>query len=142
MTEALPMTESAESSERRRRQRFIARRRGAVCFWVLVAGERHALHDLSLEGFAMPAAAVSGLAQPFAFVLQRDGVPDEIRGQARVVNVVRADSGEQAGCLFELLERDGPARLEDWLTAHVLANASVPITERDAVAIVSGPSLI
>ncbi|NMG04246.1 PilZ domain-containing protein, partial [Azoarcus taiwanensis] len=43
---------------------------------------------------------------------------------------------------FEPLEPAAIERLEDWLAAHVLMNASVPINERDAARIVTGPSLI
>ena len=44
----------AEHSERRRRQRFVARRWGNVCFWVVIDGQRQPLNDLSLEGFSLP----------------------------------------------------------------------------------------
>jgi hypothetical protein len=135
------MTESNESTERRARQRFLAKRRGEHCFWAVIGGVRVALLDLSLEGFAMP-AEVSPAGGSFEFVLQRAGVPDEIRGRAQVVNRVGGPEGGQAGCLFDAIEGDGRERLAEWLTAHVLVNASVPITEKDAVAIVSGPSLI
>lgn len=136
------MTESIEPVERRRRQRFLARRRGEHCFWAQIEGARVALLDLSLEGFAMPAEASPASGTAFAFVLERAGVPDQIRGRAHVVNRVGGAEGGQAGCLFDALDDDGRTRLEEWLTAHVLGNASVPITEKDAAAIVTGPSLI
>lgn len=128
--------------ERRSRQRFVARWRGEYCFWALMDGERRPLVDLSLEGFAVPAARPAGTGEVFDFVLQRANVPDEIRGRARVVNHIDMPSGAQTGCLFVDLDGDGRDRLQDWLTAHVLANATVPISERDAASIVSGRSLI
>jgi hypothetical protein len=40
------------------------------------------------------------------------------------------------------MEADGMDRLRDWLIALVIMNASVRISEKDAAAIVAGPSLI
>jgi len=40
------------------------------------------------------------------------------------------------------LQGDGVERLRDWLIAHVIMSATVRITEKDAAAIVNGPSLI
>lgn len=131
-----------ETTEKRRRQRFLATRRGEVCFWVLIAGQKLALNDLSLEGFAYPCTTPPVSGQSFDFVLLRRGVPDEIRGQAQVVNFVHSADGGQAGCRFVQLAADGVERLEDWLIAHVLANATVRITEQDARTIVAGGSLI
>ncbi len=136
------MVEPVQSFERRRRQRFVAKRRGEFCFWVLLDGQRLPLHDLSLEGFSMPHGETRPVGYKFRFVLQRAGVPDEIHGRATCVNHFGDPADLQAGCTFDLLEGDGLARLEDWLTAHVLANATVPITEKDATKIVSGPSLV
>ncbi len=138
------MSEAAglETTERRKRQRFIAKRRGEYCFWALIDGERLPLLDLSLEGFGIPASSPPSSDRSFHFVLQRANVPDEISGRARVVNYLSSAEGGQAGCLFDSLDGEGASRLEDWLTAHVLASASVPITEKDASRIVSGPSLI
>ncbi len=132
----------SDSTERRRRQRFLALRRGETCFWAQIDGRRTPLLDLSLEGFGIPDDAVLPADGGFEVVLHRAGVPDEIRARAHVVNRVAHPSGGQVGCLFDTLEGDGRERLEEWLTVHVLANASVPITEKDAVAIVSGPSLV
>ena len=73
-------------------------------------------------------------------MLQREGVPDEIRGRAETVNYL-ADAA-QMGCRFLSIEGDGAQRLHDWLIAHVIVSASVRITEKDAAAIVAGPSLI
>lgn len=138
------MAENAiiETAERRSRQRFVAKWRGDYCFWVVIEGEREPLVDLSLEGFAVLADSPSRSDQSIAFVLQRSAVPDEIRGLARVVNHLSGPEGGQIGCVFEQLEGDGRERLEDWLTAHVLMNASVPISEKEAAMIVAGPSLI
>lgn len=133
---------ATEAAERRKRQRFVASRRGEQCFWVVIDGQRHPLADLSLAGFAMPASSPLPADLVFEFVLQRANVPDEIRGRARVVNHIQAAGGGQAGCLFEELDAAALERLEDWLAAHVLMNASVPINERDAARIVTGPSLI
>lgn len=128
--------------ERRRRQRFVARRRGEYCFWALMDGERFPLQDLSIEGFGVQVFPAFALGKAFPVVLRRAGVPDEVRGLARAVNQVTLENGALGGFLFESLEADGRVRLEEWLTAHVLASATIPISEKDATAIVSGPSLI
>ena len=126
--------------ERRRKQRFIARRRGEPCFWLVLDAQRIALNDLSAEGFSYSSPTPDENAETFDFVLQREGVPDEIRGRAQTVNYL-ADAA-QTGCRFLSLEGDGAQRLRDWLIAHVIVSASVRITEKDAAAIVAGPSLI
>lgn len=131
-----------DSGERRGRQRFLAKWRGEYCFWVVIAGERRPLLDLSMEGFAIQASSPPESGQSFDFVMQHANVPNEICGTARVVNYLSGPAGGQAGCLFVSLEPNGLARLEDWLTTHVLLNASVPITEKEAAKIVSGRSLI
>lgn len=131
-----------DAAERRSRQRFLATRRGDICFWALVNGVRRPLNDLSLEGFSLPASADLETGHSFSFVLQREGVPDRIDGQARVVNQVGEGQERKAGCRFAEVDEEGVARLKDWLVAHVLANATVRISERDAASIVSGPSLI
>lgn len=138
------MTEETQvdGGDRRSRQRFSAKWRGEYCFWVVVAGERRPLLDLSMEGFAMQASSPPDSRQPLEFVLQHANVPGEIRGTARVVNYIKSPANGQAGCLFSGIEADGLTTLQDWLTAHVLLNASVPISEKDALRIVAGPSLI
>ena len=73
-------------------------------------------------------------------MLQREGLPDEIRGRAETVSYL-ADAA-QTGCHFLGIEGDGAQRLRDWLIAHVIVSASVRITEKDAAAIVAGPSLV
>lgn len=129
-----------DNADRRGRQRFVARRRGEPCFWVARDGERTALNDLSLEGFS----ASFPLPPPaeFDFVLHRDGVPDEIRGRAVVVNQVPGEYGLSMGCRFVALPADEAARLQEWLVAHVIMSASVRITEKDAARIVLGRSLV
>ena len=131
---------AAEAAERRRIQRFLALRRGEPYLWVTIGGERITLRDISVDGFAIAAATPPAGAAPFDFVLQREGVPDHIRGRAQVVNFIAASG--QAGCRFLALEGDGAERLRDWLVALVIMNASVRISEKDAAAIVAGPSLI
>lgn len=126
--------------ERRGRQRFVAQRRGADCFWARVDGQREPLSDLSLEGFGLSGAFEVG--RRIDVVLHRSAVPDEIRGTVKVANCFAGASGVQSGCVFETFEADGRERLRDWLVAHVIANATIPITEKDAERIVSGPSLI
>lgn len=134
--------DAAGTVERRERQRFVARRRGEYCFWVAIGDERRPLTDLSLEGFGVVFSADEEAPQLFDFVLFRAGVPDEIRGRARVTNIIESAGRSHVGCLFERLAGPSLERLQDWLVAHVIATASVPITEQDAVRIVSGPSLI
>ncbi|WP_249115708.1 PilZ domain-containing protein [Azoarcus sp. L1K30] len=131
-----------DSAERRARQRFVAKRRGDVCFWALVNGVRRPLNDLSLEGFSLPVSADLGAGVSFSFVLQREGVPDRIEGRAEVVNQITDGGLRKAGCRFVEIDGEEVERLKEWLIAHVLANATVRINERDATAIVSGPSLI
>jgi len=131
-----------DNGERRSRQRFLAQWRGEYCFWVVIAGERRPLLDLSMEGFGVQASSPPESGRSFEFVLQHANVPDEIRGAARVVNYLSTPAGGQAGCLFVSFELNGLAKLEDWLTAHVLLNASVPISEKEAATIVSGRSLV
>lgn len=132
--------EAADSAERRRIQRFLALRRGEPWFWVVIDGERIPLRDISIDGFSITAEAPPAGGEPFDFVLQREGVPDQIRGRAQSVNFIAAVA--QAGCRFITLEGDGAERLRDWLIALVIMNASVRISEKDAAAIVAGPSLI
>ncbi len=129
-------------AERRKRQRFVAKRWGNACFWVLVDGQRLALIDLSLEGFSMPASAPLQEQRTFPFVLQIEGIPDEIHGEARTVNFVVGEEGGQIGCCFVSFVGEGDARLHDWLTVHLISTATLRISEKEAAAIVAGPSLI
>lgn len=136
MQQGLP----TDTFERRSKQRFIAQRRGVPCFWATFADHRQPLTDLSLEAFGLSNALDIGLS--FDVRLTRAAVPDEIRARVRVANCFHGPDGLQAGCVFEAFEGDGRERLCDWLVAHVIANATIPITEKDAERIVCGPSLI
>ena len=138
--DASAQPQAAEAAERRRIQRFLAQRRGQPYLWGMIGSERVALRDISVDGFAIAATAPPAGGEPFDFVLQREGVPDQIRGRAQAVNFIAASG--QAGCRFLVLEGDGAERLRDWLIALVIMNASVRISEKDAAAIVAGPSLI
>ena len=137
---AVSPTIEDSAAERRRNQRFVARRRGEPCFWVVMAEQRVALNDLSAEGFSYPSSRPREIGEAFDFVLQREGVPDEIRGRAETVNHLA--NAAQTGCHFVRMEDGGAERLRDWLIAHVIMTASVRITEKDAAAIVAGPSLV
>lgn len=128
--------------ERRKRQRFVARREGRVYFWILLDGGRLPLNDLSLEGFGLPFEAPLAAPRTFPFVLQIEGFSDEIQGEARTTNFVSGEGGGQLGCRFVSFAGDGGERLREWLTAHLLGTATVRISEEEAAAIVSGPSLI
>ncbi|MDR3214137.1 MAG: PilZ domain-containing protein [Azoarcus sp.] len=133
---------AVDASERRIHQRFMARLHGETCFWVQVGEERVALDDLSLKGFALPATTTFAKGAKFGFTLQREGVPDTIRGHAEVVNVFGKSKTPSAGCRILVFEGDGAERLHDWLVTHVIRSATVRITEKDAAAIVAGGSLI
>lgn len=136
------LTEAA-GSERRKRQRFVAKRWGSVCFWVWIDGVRLPVNDLSLEGFSAPCPTpVAATGRTFPFVLQLEGIPDEVRGEAVTMNFVFGAEGGVLGSRFATLEGDGAMRLHDWLTIHVISTATVRISEREAAAIVSGPSLV
>jgi hypothetical protein len=132
-----------EASERRINQRFVARLHGEPCFWALVEGERVALDDLSLKGFALPLKPVLACGEQFDFALQRMGVPDAISGRAEVVGLFNeGDETVAAGCRIVRFDGDGQERLQDWLVTHVIRSATVRITEEDAAAIVAGHSLV
>lgn len=128
------------NADRRVRQRFVARRHGRPCFWAQRGDERTALNDLSLEGFSAPFPLPP--QGEFEVVLRREGVPDEIRSLAVVVNQVSGPDGPASGCRFVGLSEDAAARLQEWLVAHVIMSATVRITERDALMIVQGRSLV
>ena len=129
-------------AERRQRQRFMARRWGDVCFWVDLNGEHLPVNDVSLEGFSVPSMARPPEPKTFPFVLQLAGIPDRISGMAQMMNFISTDGGGQLGCRFSSFDGEGSERLHDWLTTHVIAMATVRISEKEAAAIVSGPSLI
>jgi hypothetical protein len=135
------MPEADSSDERRIHQRFVAKLHGEPCFWALVGEERLPLNDLSLKGFALPAPPALILGAQFDFTLQRTGVPDTIQGSAEVTGIF-GKGARSAGCRILRFEGDGEERLQDWLVTHVIRSATVRISEKDAVAIVSGHSLV
>lgn len=55
--DASPQPQAAEAAERRRIQRFLGQRRGQPYLWVTIGSERVALRDISVDGFAIAAAA-------------------------------------------------------------------------------------
>lgn len=136
------MSADTNSNERRTRQRFAAQRDGKTIFWVELNGHRLPLNDLSLEGFSYASAIEPEIGMEFAFALRLDGIPDRVRGQARIVNYIPQGESGQVGCRFMSFENDGAYDLHDWLTVHVITSASVRISEKEAKAIVAGPSLI
>lgn len=137
------MTKAKEYSERRKRQRFLVKRGERSPFWVEIdGGPRTHLIDLSLEGFSVAAGDPPPTAREFPFVLGLDGTPEKVRGVARIVNYVPTIDGGQIGCRFDSIEGEGETYVKDWLIVHVITSATVRITEKDAAAIVDGPSLI
>lgn len=135
-----PELPGGDIAERRVAQRFFALRRGRPCFWLGSGEPKLPLHDLSLQGFSCVVPLPPAIGAVFDFTLTRHGVPDRICGQAEVKNYLQ--DSQQVGCRFVSLAADGSERLQDWLIAHVLMNASVPISEQDAERIVSGGSLV
>ncbi|WP_374265530.1 PilZ domain-containing protein [Zoogloea sp.] len=134
--------ENASGAERRKRQRFVATRWGNVCFWVEIDGVRQPVNDLSLEGFSLSWGVPLPEPLDLPFVLHLEGIPDQIRGTARTVNFVLGAEGGLLGCRFLSFEGDGAERLHEWLTIHVISTATIRISETEAAAIVSGPSLV
>jgi len=135
------VSKAGDSDERRVHQRFVARLHGEAYFWALIFNQRLALNDLSLKGFSLRASPRLAPGTQFDFVLQREGVPDVIRGRAEVASVF-GNQVSFAGCRIIRFEGDGEERLRDWLVIHVILNATVRISEKDAAAIVSGRSLV
>jgi hypothetical protein len=132
-----------DAGERRIHQRFVAQLHGEPCFWALVGEERLALNDLSLKGFSLRATPAFTRGTQFGFTLQREGVPDEVRGQAEVTGVFGKDEASRAaGCRIVSFEGNDSERLHEWLVTHVIRSATVRITEKDAIAIVAGSSLV
>ncbi|MCL2644488.1 MAG: PilZ domain-containing protein [Betaproteobacteria bacterium] len=140
-TESESASQPRDTSERRVHQRFVAKLHGKPCFWVLIGEERLPLNDLSLKGFALPAPPMLLPGVQFYFILQREGVPDSIRGCAEVTGVFGNDN-PSAGCRIIQFEGQGEDLLYDWLVTHVIRSATVRISEKDAAAIVSGRSLV
>ncbi|MDR2688749.1 MAG: PilZ domain-containing protein [Azoarcus sp.] len=131
-----------DSGERRVHQRFVARRQGEACFWAHIGDARLALNDLSLKGFSVPATSNLVRGMQFDFTLRRDGVPDAIQGHGEVVNHLGQADAASAGCRIIGFDGDGAERLQEWLVTHVICSATVRISEKDAMAIVSGHSLV
>jgi hypothetical protein len=139
MAEEMTMADAAVG-ERRKRQRFVAKRWGNVCFWVVIDGS--ACRSMTCPWRASVCPSVRRFEpRTFPFVLQLDGIPDEVRGVAETMNFVLGTDG---GCSAAASSpsRATAIRLHDWLTVHVIATATVRISEREAAEIVSGPSLI
>ena len=131
-----------EYSERRQRQRFLAKRSGTTWFSVAFNGNSVPLVDLSLEGFSIASSTPPASDEAFAFELRLEGIPDKVKGAARQINFVPGEPEGLIGCNFIAFEGEGAARLHEWLTIHVIASASVRITAKEAEKIVEGPSLI
>ncbi|MDR1423052.1 MAG: PilZ domain-containing protein [Azoarcus sp.] len=127
-----------DGGERRIHQRFVARLNGEPCFWALIGPERLPLNDLSLQGLSFPAQSGFDQGVQFDFTLQRESVPDAVRGHAEVAGLF----GGFVGCRILRFESDGAERLHEWLVTHVIRCATVRITEKDASAIVAGHSLV
>ena len=60
----------------------------------------------------------------------------------QVAGQVVKTAKDQLGCRFLSFDDDGERRLHEWLTTHVMATATVRISEQEAAEIVRGPSLI
>ena len=125
------------SGERRKRQRFVARRWGSVCFWVVIDGERLPVNDLSLEGFSVPYGAPLIEPRQLGFELSLDGIPERIFGVAEFFQ----GQGQEEGGALEHLAADADAavhHLDDVLgdgepepgAAVLSRRAAVPLLER------------
>lgn len=137
-----PPPPEVDTGERRLHQRFVAQRQGEACFWALVGNHRVALNDLSITGFSLPLLPDYTVGTQFDFTLQRDGIPDAVRGQAQIVNQLGKDAAAKLGCRIIQFEGENAERLKEWLVTHVICSATVRITEKDAAAIVAGRPLI
>lgn len=133
------MSTQDDYQERRKRQRFAARRDGKPCISIRIGEQQIALNDLSIDGFSIPHNDAIPLNEPFDFEMRLiDGFGDRIRARAVAVNEVN----EILGCQFLDLDAAQQRTLEEWLTVIVICGASVRLTPADAEAIVKGPSLI
>ena len=128
-------------NEHRVHQSFVAKLHGEPCFWALIGEEHLALNNLSLTGFALPAPPMFIPGEQFYFVLQRDGIPDTVRGRAEVTDVSN-DDNPSAGCRILQFEDGSEKLLHDWLVMHVIRCSTARISEKDATVIVSGRSLV
>jgi hypothetical protein len=146
MSEEKMATEGMDSAEtdmeRRKRQRFVARRWGDICFWIHVGAMRLPVHNLSLEGFSVPLAQALPMGQHFAFRLEMVGEEGEVSGMASPRNFFMTPEGSEQGCRMESLSGEARALLHAWLIRHVMATTTLPLSEEEAAQIVSGPSII
>jgi hypothetical protein len=127
--------------DHRRIQRIAATREGRPAFWLSRADGRLPLYDLSLEGFALSGSDDYPPGMTIAFVIVRDGDGDRVCGEAEVANRFGGASG-RTGFRIVAMSAEDRGRLHAWLAAHVLACASVPISEQDASSVVAGPSIV
>jgi len=127
--------------DNRRTQRILASREGRPAFWLLRGTERIALHDLSLEGFALPETLGYRHGMRMPFIIAFDGVAEQVRGEAEVANVIGGTDG-RTGFRIHAMDAADRRRLHEWLAGHVLACAAVPISGEDAAALVAGPSIV
>ena len=128
--------------ERRTRQRIVTLQEGQPRFWLLRAGERAQLQDLSLEGFAVCVSTPPRSDEAFDFVIEHEGEPGTVKGRAQVVNFISRPGGGLAGCRFVELYEEGGTVLASWLAGHVIACSALPLREEDATRIVTGPSIV
>lgn len=133
---------AAAPFERRSRQRFITLREGASPFRMWINGAEFTLEDVSVEGFSLHLTTPPSATGDFDFVLSFESRPGEISGRARAVNFQRGTDSGLVGCRFAGFDQDGLARLRGWLAGHVVSCSALPLTPQEAVAIVSGPSIV
>ena len=136
----------SEINERRTRQRIMVEAAAvpAPGFELECDGVRRVVRDVSLEGFSMHVSTAPDSQREVAFRLQRADGNEVVSGRAQVVNYFRGatpDSGV-AGCHVTAFDPGCQQRLADWLAAHVVAVAGVPLSEHEAREIVDGPSLV
>lgn len=127
--------------DNRRIQRIAATRDGCPAFWLSRADGPLPLYDVSLEGFALSGSDDYAPGMAVSFVIVRDGESDRVCGEAEVANRFGGNTGRTGFRIVSMTGEDR-ARLHAWLAAHVLACASVPISEQDASSVVAGPSIV
>lgn len=133
--------DAVSAVDHRRIQRIAARREGRPVFWLQIGGNRLPLDDLSLEGFGITGAGQYRPGMAVSFILLRDDDAALVRGEGEVANQF-GGCGGRTGFHIRAMAEEDRKRLHAWLAAHVIACASVPISEEDAAALVSGPSII
>jgi hypothetical protein len=133
-----------EVNERRTRQRVVVDQEGRDDFQLEFDGHPVTVRDVSIDGFAMVAATAPDAHRPVAFRLTHQQLPGVVSGRAQVVNFVHGPTpgGGIAGCRIVDMGEDGHDTLVRWLSHHVVAVASVPLSEDEARKIVDGPSLV